>query len=238
MDILKNIFEKKVFSKLQLTIILILILFFSVTSATYAYFAFSVTNDVISGEAATVNLTLNVTKIFPLSSSENTGVMVPQLSVSGSSNSPLNTALKMGCVDGNKNVVCHVYEVTIANVGGTANQMVDGEILFYSDNTLTRDVSLDMPNLKWKLIENGGVDPVTPANSELGSNIDLVADANSDNIFAEDVVLATNEYKEYYIIVWINETNTDQKSEPSKTFYAKIVFNSSNGTGVTSTFKP
>lgn len=238
MDILKNIFGKNVFSRLQLTIIMILILFVSVTGATYAYFAFSVTNDVISGEAATVNLTLNVTKIFPFSSSENTGVMVPQLSVSGSSISPLNTALKMGCIDGNGNIVCQVYEVNIANVGGTANQMVDGEILFYSDNTLTTDVSLDMPNLRWKLIENGGVDQVTPANSELGSNVDLVADANNDNIFADDVVLGTNSSALYYIIIWINETNSEQAIEPSKTFYAKVVFNSSNGTGVTSTFKP
>ena len=54
--------------------------------------------------------------------------------------------------------------------------------------------------------------------------------------FADDVILATDEYKEYYIIVWINETNTEQPLEPSKSFFAQVVFNSSNGTGVTSTF--
>ena len=46
-------------SRMQLTITLILILFFCVTGATYAYFAISASNsDTITGNAATVNLTL------------------------------------------------------------------------------------------------------------------------------------------------------------------------------------
>lgn len=232
-----DVTSKKIITKTQLTITLILILFFSVTSATYAYFTISISNNItITGEAATVNLTLAVEKIFPIDSSTNTGVMVPQLSTSGNSNSPLSTALKNGCVDGNSNIICQVYKINIQNIGGTATQMVDGKILFYSDASLETDVSASMPNLKWKLITS--VDATTPSNSVLGSNVDLAADANNDNVFANDVVMVTNSSFDYYIIIWITETNLEQPTDEGKTFYGKVEFNSSNGTGVTSTFTP
>ena len=224
------------YSKLQVTITLVLILFFCVTGATYAYFAISASNNgTITGTAATVNLTLTVDKIFPTASSENTGVMVPQLSTSGSANSALANALKLGCVDGNKNVICQVYKVIIQNIGGTATQVVDGSISFYSDSDLTTDITTIIPNLKWKLINSA--DATTPTNSVLGTNTDLVANFNK-NIFADDVVLETNTNKVYHVIIWINETGSDQPIDKGKTFYSKIEFASSNGTGVTSTFTP
>lgn len=234
-----NFFEfntkEKQLTKLQMYITLILIMFFSVTGATYAYFAISATNNIITGEAATVNLTLSVEKVFPTASSTNTGVMVPQLSTS--SNSPLSTALKNGCVDGNGNVVCQVYTINIQNVGGTATQVVDGSVSFYSDTALTVDVNSAMPNLKWKLISS--VNATTPSSSVLGNNTDLVADA-TDNIFADNVILKTNDNYTYHMIIWINETNNDQSDKSTvgniKHFYGVIEFNSSNGTGVTSTF--
>lgn len=228
--------HKQNVTKMQLTVTLILILFFSITSATYAYFAISATNNnTITGSAATVNLTLSVTKIFPTSSSTNTGVMVPQLSVSGSSTSPLANALKGGCVDNNANVVCQVYKITIQNVGGTATQVVDGKVFFYGNSAMTTDVHTTMPNLKWKLITS--VDATTPTNSVLGTNEDQEANS-SDNKFVSSLTLATNDTFDYYMIVWINETNADQPTDKGKTFYGKIQFDSSNGTGVTSTFTP
>ena len=50
-----------------------------------------------------------------------------------------------------------------------------------------------------------------------------------------DVTLTTNQEYTYYIIVWFNEKEEDQIDE-GNTFYGKVEFNSSNGTGVTSTF--
>lgn len=224
----------KKMTKLQLSITLILILFFSVTGATYAYFAISVSNNnTITGDAATVNLTLDVVKVFPLADSDNTGVMVPQLSTSESATSPLATALKSGCVDSNKNVVCQVYYIKIQNLGGTATQVVDGEVSFYGNSAMTTDISTTMPNLKWKLITSANED--IPANSVLGTNADLQATSTSVD-FESNLTLATNAFEEYYMIIWINETNQEQSKEPTKTFYGKIEFNSSNDTGVTSTF--
>lgn len=229
-----NILEEKSITKLQFFATLILVLFLSVTGTTYAYFAFSATNNTINGEAAVVDLDLDVTRIFPTTTSENTGVMVPQLSTTGSSNSPLSSALKNGCVDGNKNIICQVYKVNIQNSSGTATQVVDGNIAFYGNSTMTNDVGTTMPNLRWKLITS--VDVTTPSNSVLGSNVDLIASASDDNIFANDVTMTIGAEENYYIIIWINETQEDQVIDEGNSFYTKISFDSSNGTGVTSNF--
>ena len=231
----------KYLEKNQVLITLIMVLFFCITGATYAYFAISaVDNTTITGAAATVNLTLDVKKIFP-ATDDNTGVLVPQLSTSASASSPLSTALKNGCVDANKNVVCQVYRISIQNKGGSATQVVDGKILFYSDATLKTNVHTAMPNLKWKLIDS--VDAVTPTNSVLGSRSDLEANDNSSNgKFVSSLSLATNVVRNYYVIIWINETGADQTDKSTsidnpKVFYGKVQFDSSNGTGVTSTFQ-
>ena len=221
-------------TKIQFSISMILSLVFCVTGFTFAYFAFTAENTAtISGEAATVNLTLDVTKVFPVSSTTNTGVMVPQLSTSGSNTSPLSVALKNGCVDANNNVVCQVYKVLVKNDGGTAAQITDGMISFYKDSAMTTDVSSYIPNLRWKLVDS--VNATTPSNSVLGTQADLIANFD-ENIFADDVVLVTNAEKTYYIIVWLNETGEAQNVDPGNSFYGKIEFRSSNGTGVTSLF--
>ena len=219
-------------TKFQFSVMIILVLCFSVTGATYAFLAFSWSNDTtINGEAATVNLNLNVELMFPKKS--NTGVLVPQLSVSGSNSSPLSIALKNGCVDGNSNLVCKVYKIVVNSSGSTIKQVVDGSISFYGDRNFTTDAGVVLPNLKWKLIES--VDVSTPSNSVLGTNSDLVANFNK-NLIADDVVLDVNGEKEYYLIIWLNETYSPQSVDVGKSFYAKVEFNASNGTGVTSLF--
>lgn len=223
-------------TKIQFSISMILSLFFCVTGTTFAYFAFTAENtSTIAGETATVNLTLDVTKVFPTAASTNTGVIVPQLSTSGSNSSPLSEALKNGCVDANNNVVCQVYKVFIKNDGGTATQITDGMISFYYDSAMTTDVSSYIPNLRWKLIDS--VDVSSPNNSVLGTATDLVANFN-ENIFADDVILITNAEKTYHIIVWLNESGEEQNAESGNSFYGKIEFRASNGTGVTSLFAP
>lgn len=226
--------RKTELTKNQLLITLILVLFFSITGATYAYFAISSTNgNTIAGSAATVDLTLSVDRIFPASDRTNTGVIVPQLSISGNSTSPLANALKVGCVDDNQNVVCQVYKIVIQNKGGTATQVVDGTVSFYGDGAMKTDVHETIPNLKWKLITS--VDTVTPANSQLGTNVDREANS-SNNKFVSDLTLVTNAKNECYMIIWLNETGKEQSVDQGSTFYGLVQFSSSNGTGVTATF--
>ena len=229
-----NIEKKESITKLQFLATLIVVLCLSVTGTTYAYFAFSAVSNTINGEAAVVDLDLDVTRIFPTADSDNTGVMVPQLSTSGSSNSALSSALKNGCVDANNNIICQVYKVNIRNSSGTAAQVVDGSIAFYGNSSMTNDINTTMPNLRWKLITS--VDTSNPSNSVLGNNVDLTANASDDNIFANDVTMTIGSEKNYYIIIWINETQKDQIIDEGNSFYTKISFDSSNGTGVTSNF--
>ena len=76
---------------------------------TYSFFNVTATNDsVIYGEAASVNLSLEVEKIAP---STNKG-LVPQLD-------QYITSAVIGrngsCVDDNNNNVCQVYKITVTN---------------------------------------------------------------------------------------------------------------------------
>ena len=216
---------------IQPTYVLIVTTFMSVLGATYAYFLFEKSNtDVINGTAATVNLSLDVERIFP--EKENTGVLVPQKSVSASNSSPLAKALKNGCVDGNNNVICQVYKINIKNDGGKATEVVDGKASFYTDAALTENSASKMTNLSWKLITS--IDKQDNNNSVLGTNADNQA-SSTPLSFVNNLTLKTNDEYTYYMIIWINEINQDQ-TDKSNTFYGKIEFSSSNGTGVTSAF--
>ena len=223
-------------TKTQLTITLILIMFLSIMGTTYAYYAVvDNNNNTITGDMANVDLTLNVTRVYPLESADTTGVMIPQLS----SDAALTSALKGKCVDGNKNVACQVYKVEIENRGGSSTQVVDGNIYFYSDSYLTRDISTEMPNLKWRLVSS--VNESNPNSSILGSNVNNVAGSSGNSKFVSNLTLETNSKFTYYLMVWIDEINEDQVDKSSdavtKTFYGKVLFDSSNGTGVTATFQ-
>ena len=215
----------------KITIVIILITFISVVSGTYAYFYYATDNKTtLTGKMATVNLELQVQQVLP--TKESTGVMVPQKSVSGSNTSALSSALKKGCVDDNKNIVCQVYSIQIKNDGGSATEIVEGSASFYSDQELTKNATTTMPNLKWKLIAS--FDQNNNNNSSLGTKIDNTA-SSTPTKFVDELELKTNDTETFYMIVWFNETNTDQ-IDKSNTYYGKIEFTSSNGTGITASF--
>ncbi len=215
----------------KVTILLVITTFLTVVSSTYAYFTFSIDNRAtITGDMATVNLELNIERVLP--TKESTGVMVPQKSVSGSSNSPLASALKKGCVDDNNNVVCQVYKITVANNTGTAKEVVDGYISFYSNQAMTESSEIKMPNLSWKLITS--VDLTNNNNSILGTNLDNTGSGTPAK-FVQNVELSSNQSDTKYMIIWFNEINEDQ-IDKGNTFYGKVSYESSNGTGITAVF--
>ena len=90
-----------------------------------------------------------------------------------------------------------------------------------------------MPNLKWRIASS--IKESTPNNSVLGANLDNTASSTPTN-FVTELTMTNNSSFTYYIVVWINETDVDQPIDIGKTFHGVIDFNSSNGTGVTSTF--
>ena len=81
--------------KIVTMLVLVFTLMFCTTGATYAYLAFSATNNVATGNVAAAGLTLTVTEATLKSG--NTGVMVPQKE--GALGTAMNSTNK--CVDGN-----------------------------------------------------------------------------------------------------------------------------------------
>ena len=197
----------------------------SIAGATYAYFAVTKSNTTsISGDAAMINLNLSVRKILPLENSSN-GYIVPQRS------GTLANAMNGSCVDSNNNIVCQVYSVTIRN-NSTASVMLDGKIYFFSDEQMQSNISTAMPNLKWKLVES--FDEETISNSVLG-NASINSASSGGGIFSDDLLLSSNQEGKFYLIVWVNETNSSQ-TDLNSTFYGKVSFIASNGSGVTASF--
>ncbi len=187
----------------------ILTLIITITGSTYAYFALSTSNNnSITGTTADVGLTLNVVKLKP--NTNTTDYLVPQLE------SALGTAINNtnNCKDANTNTVCQVYKATLTNTG-TANAKLKGTITFSNVNNL--------PNLKWKMITDATTLGSNPTNSASTSNSTFVSEAN----------LNPNQAIDYYFVVWINETGSEQSD--SGAYSGSITFTSSNGKGITST---
>lgn len=132
--------------KIGALIVAIAVLLVSVTGATFAYFALTVSNNAtITGTTATAGLTLSVqeqTLGGTSSGSPVTGKMVPQLY------SALGTAISSSynCVDANGNTVCKVYKITVANQS-SASVVVNGTIQFTEFN------GSGTTNLRWRRID-------------------------------------------------------------------------------------
>ena len=208
--------------KIITLVVLILTVMVCTTSATYAYFALApATNSAVTGTAASASLSLSVTKNFPTKA--NTGVLVPQKEAA------LASAMgsTYGCVDGNTNIVCQVYTITVTN-NSSAQVVVNGTIAFAN--------STKMPNLKWRKTTN---------TTTLGSNATNAANTTSEQSLASNVTLkkggsgASGNTATYYIVVWINAQLDSSGKEVAQTdtgtYTATVKFTSSNGTGITST---
>lgn len=241
--------SKKIFTML----IMVFTLMICTTSATYAYFALSVENNAMGGTAATTSLDLSVTQA-DLKAVTHTDVMVPQLETA--LGTAMNTTNK--CVDGNNNVICKVYTITVTNES-TSTVKVNGTIQFSLAGT-----NVAMPNLKWRRT----TDTVTLGNLTEGSyagvavgNMDTLASTtdvdNLSTIFdltsggecdnsangvttgCTSITLTkgdnatTTDSATFYIVVWINEINTAQTD--AGTWTGTITFEGENGKGVSST---
>ncbi|MBQ8681353.1 MAG: hypothetical protein IJ509_00355 [Bacilli bacterium] len=223
--------SKKIFTLM----ILIFTLMICTTSATYAYFALTATNNVATGTAATASLTLTVTEAAlggTASGGTQTGKMVPQ------NIEALGTAMGTNykCVDGNGNIVCKAYTVTVTN-GSSAAVRVIGTIQFSGN-----DGTPGMPNLSFRRTTS-----VTALGNYTTSSVgkstelwDVVTTGSTCTVGTAAapgtctvVNLVAGASTTYYIVVWIEETGTTQTD--SGTWRGTITFQGENGTGVTST---
>ena len=239
-DVTKN----EVMKKNIMLIVLIAVLMVTATGATFAYFAFGATStNAITGTAATASIEFRTSStagensgipslIAPTNSTYTSLAMVPQKAYAGTNGATnvLQKALtgasgKDKCVDANGNVICRAYTFTITNMS-TATAIVKGQIKFAWSSGGT------FANLKWKLMTNATT--VVAASGNAGA-----AATTSFQVFDSNVSLTpagtANEKKQYWLIVWIEETGGTQNSVDKGSWYGTIEFLSSDGTGITST---
>lgn len=218
--------------KIFTTFVLVATLMICVTSATYAYFAISATNSsTITGEAAAVNLNLTVTRVTPDTTGwdASTKKMVPQKSSAIAS--AINATNK--CVDGNKNVVCEVFKITVTN-NSTAGVNIKGTMHFNYTGTNAK-----FDNLYWREAEDANTFATTPATLQYKAATSDTANgttAKSENAVLVDALsLAPGASKDFYVAIWIEENDEDQSTTDKGTWTATVSFKDSVGAGVTST---
>lgn len=214
------------FRNIMLTIVGVFIILAAVSGGTYAYYAYSATNNTtISGTGATANLELTVTKISP----STTSPLVPQLEAG------IKTAANSLCKDGNNNNVCHVYSITVTNKS-TATAVVRGSITFPNIKTSVPTTSQTSPvyvNLKWATFN---ANPSSNTAVTKGTTKSASATDSNKNNLVQQETLAVNASKTYYVVVWINETSASQNNTDRGTFIGQVEFTDSSGKGLTSTF--
>lgn len=208
--------DKKVNKKISVLIVGIATLIISITGATYAYFAIGATNsNTITGTAATADLGLTVTKNLPTAT--NSGAIVPQL------NTALGSAVSAGCVDGNQNIVCEVFTIKVENKGSSQIR-IKGSLNFAYTSTFA--------NLYWREMDSTtalGTHNVYKASTNEATVSTTSGQQNASLI--NTLSLAAGASKSYYVVIWLEETNTTQNTIDKGTFTGTVKFTAINTNG-------
>ena len=176
---------KKSSKKLIIFEIICVLIVIGIIGYTYSFFNVTASNStVISGEAASVNLSITVTRVSP---SNNKG-LVPQLDEFITS---AVTGRNGSCIDDNNNNVCQVYKITVKNNG--ASLYVNGKIEIDAKNN---------PNLKWAQI-SGTTSPTLTSSTHEYSYTKLI----------QNEYYNSSQSKDYYIVLWISETGSIQTDQ-------------------------
>lgn len=132
-------------------------LMLAIIGATFAYFTATASNNVITGNMATIDFDLQVAKVT--SADDDNGGMIPM------SNNMMEQAVKNAsgkgvCVDDNGNGVCQIYKITVANES-TASMFLDGYVTLTGGSGVPEDYVLDNPTTQgtnerqWKYSASG-----------------------------------------------------------------------------------
>ena len=197
-------------------ILIIVILILVLAGSTFAYFAASANNSVITGDAGTVQLSLNVTKVLPTTTGTDDILVINYSELADSVNS--------NCIDSDGEfALCQLYKITLTNSAAGVNTNVKGSLSF--NNTTT-------PNLSWISLGTSYNSSTTYTSATLGSNFNTASSTFTN--FVDSYLLTSGSSVNYYILVWVNETEEEQTDEGT---YSGIVrFEDMNGQGVTASF--
>lgn len=215
MSEVNNQMQPETHKNLHLVLIIITLLLV-LSGGTLAYFAFNASNTAISGNAGTVELTLTVTKVLPTTTGTDDILII--------NFSELADSLNSRCVDSDGEfALCQLYRVNLANSASGVNTNVKGSISF---NNAT------VPNLSWVLLGNSYSSSTTYTSAQLGTTFNTASSTFAN--FVDSYVLSAGSNVDFYILVWVNESETEQTDQG--TYSGIIRFEDSNGKGVTSTF--
>ena len=202
MRIKKELFFSKGF------IIFTLILSLLIIGGTYSYFAFTYENDsTIVGNVVGMDMSLDVELIV----GDNSG-MVPL------KDSALNSAINgtggvSACVDANSNLSCQVYKITLTNNGSPIKDL-KGTIELYAKSGGT------YTDLKWRELTN-------PTTVKEGS----IVNGMESSLLAKIDKIEHNEVLTYYIAVYIQETDVDQRNSNKGDFGGTVTFETYSDVG-------
>ena len=188
----------------------------AIIGATFAYFSATTSNgEVIQGEAATVGLNLEVTKV----STDASGGLIPMTDADVSKGLAGDTATdNKKCVDKNGNTVCQVYKIVVTNTG-SSTAVVNGTL------TIT---GASFANLKWQLL--------TGTSDNALSTTTTYNPIATTSLVTSQTLQPTTGSATYYVMVWISNLASDQSENDTGSFTGVVTFNSADGAGISATF--
>ena len=187
------------------------VLIVAIVGSTFAFFSASETAaNKIVGTAASVGLELTLSD----ETTNATGNLIP-IDETDLSKGAVGYESNGKCIDKNGNTVCKIYKVTVKNTS-TATALLSGSV------NITPDSGSTFKNLKWNKMTN----ITTPGT---GYPITTTALTTKESFTA-------GQTKDYYIMVYINNIDSNQSSEDKGSFTGTVTFNSASGSEVKANF--
>lgn len=196
--------KQKLFSSVCLVLAIVIVV---TTSTTFAYLAASAQDTTtVSGNAAKFSVSLALTTVHKSTN------MVPL------KDSLVVTAIKNTnkCIDKSGYEVCSLYKLTLSNTGNPFN---------LTGYLKTSSTTYTTGNLKYQIYDtnyNAVTDVLTPS---LTANQKVYFKKGSNNV--NTTINSTN--IEYYLVMWITETNTMQTADYSKNYSGVVGFEAVSG---------
>lgn len=196
--------KQKLFSSICLVLAIVIVV---TTSTTFAYLIASAQDTTtVSGNATKFSVSLALTTVHKSTN------MVPL------KDSLVVTAMKNTnkCIDKSGYEVCSLYKLTLSNTGNPFN---------LTGYLKTSSTTYTTGNLKYQVYDtnyNAVTDVLTPS---LTANQKVYFKKGSNNI--STTINSTN--IEYYLVMWITETNTMQTADYSKNYSGVVGFEAISG---------
>lgn len=198
-------------------LIMVVILLIGLTSRlTYAFYYGNKNNtNTLTGNTAVIDLDLTVQKILPTTNGIDNIIVTNFNDLAESLND--NCSYRNG-----EFALCQLYKITLENNSGGLNTDIKGSVSFNNENA---------PNLSWILINNYN-SSTTYTDAMMGTNFNTATSSFTN--FVDSYLLMGNTRVDYYMLVWVNETETVQNDQGG--YSGTIRFEGANGQGVTASF--